>query len=101
MYSCLLVADHPKPLGNRSRIKYPPFVFSNIVDLEDTTFQLDIRVTILEENGGSDSNSSVAELEVRVETLKGTAADHETRITLTEENIQGKPKANEITLKIT
>ena len=43
----------------------------------------------LEENGGNDGNSSVAELEVRVETLEGTAADHETRITTTETDVAG------------
>ena len=59
-------------------------------DLEDTTIVLDFRVTALEENGGSDGNSSVAELEVRVETLEGTAADHETRISATEVDINGE-----------
>ena len=34
-------------------------------------------MTVLEENGGDAGNSSVAELEVRVETLEGTAADHD------------------------
>ena len=47
-------------------------------------------MTTLEENGGDDGNSSVAELEVRVETLEGTAADHETRISTTETDIEGK-----------
>ena len=51
---------------------------------------LDFRVTTLEENAGSDGNSSVAELEVRVETLEGTAADHETRLTAAESDIEGK-----------
>ena len=51
-----------------------------MADLQDTTLALDFRVTTLEEDGGGDGNSSVAELEVRVETLEGTAADHETRI---------------------
>ena len=37
-------------------------------------------MTALEENGGGDGNSSVAELEVRVETLEETVADHESRI---------------------
>ena len=46
-------------------------------------------MTILEENGGNDGNSSVAELEVRVETLEGTAADHETRISMAETDITG------------
>ena len=50
---------------------------------------LDFRVTYLEENGGGDGNSSVVELEVRVETLEGTAADHETRISGTELDING------------
>ena len=61
-----------------------------IADLQDTTLALDFRVTALEENGGSDGNSSVAELEVRVETLEGTAADHETRIFAAELDINGK-----------
>ena len=50
------------------------------IGLQVTTLSLDFRVTVLEENGGSGGNSSVAELEVRVETLEGTTADHETRI---------------------
>ena len=50
---------------------------------------LDFRVTALEENGGGDGNSSVAELEVRVEALEGTAADHETRISAAETDING------------
>ena len=54
---------------------------------------LDFRVTALEENGGGDGNSSVAELEVRVETLEGTAADHETRLTAAETDIAGLIKA--------
>ena len=58
-------------------------------DLQDTTLALNFRVTVLEENGGDDGNSSVAELEVRVETLEGTAADHETRISTTEAEIMG------------
>ena len=101
--SCIFVifsrlVNHLKPLGNRykavnNKILTFLLVFFicvlTMLDLEDTTLQLDIRVTILEENGGSDSNSSVAELEVRVESLEGTAADHEARITLNEENIQG------------
>ena len=33
----------------------------------------------------------MAELEVRVETLEGTAADHETRISDTESDVTGKP----------
>ena len=45
---------------------------------------------VLEENGGDDGNSSVPELEVRVETLEGTAADHETRLTTAETDIDSK-----------
>ena len=59
------------------------------VDLQDTTLALDFRVTVLEENGGGDGNSSVADLEVRVETLEGTAADHETRISAVEADVNG------------
>ena len=59
------------------------------VGLQDTTLALYFRVTALEENGGDDGNSSVAELEVRVETLEGTAADHETRISAAESGING------------
>ena len=47
-------------------------------------------MTVLEENGGSDGNSSVAELEVRVETPEGTAADHETRISAVESDVNGE-----------
>ena len=47
-------------------------------------------MTVLEENGGGDGNSSVAELEVRVEALEGTAADHEIRISAVELSIDGK-----------
>ena len=54
------------------------------------TSSLDSRVTVLEDNGGSDGNSSVAELEVRVETLEGTAAYHETRISAVEVDVNGK-----------
>ena len=60
------------------------------LDLLATTISLDFRVTTLEENGGSDGNSSVAELEVRVETLEGTAADHEVRISTTEIDMDGR-----------
>ena len=51
---------------------------------------LDFRVTALEENGGRDGNSSVAELEERVEVLGGTVADHETRISAVEADVNGK-----------
>ena len=53
---------------------------------------MDFRVTVLEENGGGDGNSSVAELEVRVETLEGTAEDHETRISAAETDVTGDLK---------
>ena len=49
-----------------------------------------MRVTTLGENVGGDGNSSIAELEVRVETLEGTAADHETRISTTEYDVNGR-----------
>ena len=58
-----------------------------IVDLQASTLALDFRVTVLEENGGGDGNSSIAELEARVETLEGTAADHESRISATESDV--------------
>ena len=61
-----------------------------ITDLQATTATLDFRVTALEENGGGDGNSSVADLEVRVETLEETAADHETRISTVESDVTGK-----------
>ena len=57
-----------------------------IIDLEIASAQLDSRVTIIEEDG----NQTLAELDVRVETLESTATDHETRITAAEANIQGK-----------
>ena len=57
--------------------------------LQDTTLALDFRVTALEENGGGDGNSSVAELEVRVEALEGTTADHKTRISAAEIDLTG------------
>ena len=47
-------------------------------------------MTVLEENGGGDGNSSVAELEMRVETLEGTTAEHETRISAIETDVNGK-----------
>ena len=47
-------------------------------------------MTVLTENEWGDGNISEAELEVRVETLEGTAADHETRISAVEVDINGK-----------
>ena len=46
-------------------------------------------MTALEGNGGDGGNSSVAELEMRVETLEGTAVDHETRISAMESDVNG------------
>ena len=66
-----------------------PFHDPFISDLQDTTLALDFRVTVLEENGGDDGNSSVAELEARVESLEGTAVDHETRISAVETDVNG------------
>ena len=60
---------------------------THITDLQDQTLALDFRVTALEENGGGDGNSSVAELEVRVETLEEITADHETRISAVETDV--------------
>ena len=71
-----------------------------ITDLQSTTLALDFRVTVLEENGGGGGNSSVAELEVRVQVLEGTTADHETRISTTESSINGKLHSNTIKLKL-
>ena len=66
------------------------FDIERLIDLQAAASSLDFRVTALEENGGSGGNSSVAELEVRVETLEGTTADHETRISASEVDINGK-----------
>ena len=64
-------------------------IFSSITDLQTTTATLDFRVTVLEENGGGGGNSSVAELEVRVETLEGTTEDDEARISTVEVDVSG------------
>ena len=80
------------------RLLYFHIVFST--DLQAMTSSLDFRVTVLEENGGDGGNSSVAELEGRVETLKGTAADHETRISATEVDVNGNYFSSEIFHKI-
>ena len=61
----------------------------HILDLEGTTLQLDFRVTTLEENSGDGGNSSISELEVRVESLENTSTDHETRLSAAEANIEG------------
>ena len=52
-----------------------------------TTLSLDFRVDALEDSVG---NSSVVELETRVETLDETTADHETRISAAEVDVSGK-----------
>ena len=72
-YFAMKINFLPPHISHSSRI----FIYIISVDLQDTTLALDLRVTALKENGGDDGNSSVAELEVRVETLEGTAADHE------------------------
>ena len=59
-------------------------------DLQDTTLALVFQVTVLEENRRDGGNSSVAELEVRVETPEGTAAGHGIRISAAESDINGK-----------
>ena len=43
---------------------------------------LDSRVTVLEEDS--------AELEIRIETVEGTATDHETRLTASENEIEDR-----------
>ena len=57
--------------------------------MQATTLALDFRVTVLEENGGSNGNGSVAELEQRVVALEETVADHGTRISATESDVTG------------
>ena len=83
---------HPFTYDNKFVSKYWPNLttkWENILTvLKDTTTELDFRVTTLEENGGS-GNSSVAELEVRVETLEDTVSDHETRLTVGESQLEG------------
>ena len=70
-----------------------------IAGLQATTLALDLRVTVLEENGGSDGNTSVAELEVRVEILEGTADDHETRLSATESDVTGRYSSEALCFK--
>ena len=77
--------------------KFNPMNFDRyhfVTDLQATTTTLDFRVTVLEENGGSGGNSSVVELEVRVEALEGRAADHETRISTVEFDLAGTFNVN-------
>ena len=51
-------------------------------------------MTSLEENTGDSGNSSIAELEVRVEALEDTTANQDTRLLTAEENIQGNVSDN-------
>ena len=60
-----------------------------IAGFQTTILSLDFRLTFVEENGGDDGNSSVSELKVRVETLEGTAVDHDTKISTTEVDVNG------------
>ena len=64
-------------------VSFPP-------DLQANTLDLEVRVGNLEENSGDDGNSSIAELELRVDTVEDVTADQETRIVAVEENIQGE-----------
>ena len=59
--------------------------FVAVSGLQDTTLDLDLRVTAIEENG----NQTISELDFRVETLEGTTADQETRLTTAETDIEG------------
>ena len=65
-------------------------IYCFISDLQNTTLALNFRVTALGDNGGGDGNSSVAELEVWVETLEEVTADHETRISASESELTGR-----------
>ena len=78
--------------------------FFLMTDLQANTLDLEVRVGNLEENSGDDGNSSIAELELRVDSLEDVTAelelrvdsledvtaDQETRIVAAEENIQGE-----------
>ena len=48
-----------------------------VAGLLPNTFSLEVRVTNLEDNDG---NSSISELETRVEILEGTVSDHQNDI---------------------
>ena len=54
--------------------------------MQSITIELDTRVTDLEEGAG---NNSIAELEVRVETLELTTTDHNSRLITLEGNVVG------------
>ena len=77
-------------MSDNSLIQTDVQVIFCFTDLQDTTLALNFRVTVLEENGGGDGNSSVAELEVRVETLEETTTDHEMRISAAESDLAGR-----------
>ena len=64
--------------SHQSEILHSLIFFNSV--LQTATLALDFRVTTLEEN----VNKTFTELEVWVETLEGTAADHETRISAAE-----------------
>ena len=66
------------------------FQFFFISGLQANTLDLEVRIGNLEENSGDNGNSSIAELELRVETLEDVTAEQETRIVAGEENIQGE-----------
>ena len=63
-----------------------------ILDLAETAVDLDSRVTVIEENG----NQTISELDFRVETLEETSADHETRISTAELDINGNKFINKL-----
>ena len=50
--------------------------------LQANTLDLEVRVGNLEENSGDDGNSSIAELELRVDTLEDDTAELELRVDL-------------------
>ena len=51
---------------------------------------LDFQLTALKKNG----NQTISELEMMVEVLEGTAADHESRISAAETDIDGEKTRN-------
>ena len=57
-----------------------------MLDVQLVTLELEQRLNSLEEN----SNSSIDQLEVRVGTLEAAAADHESRLTAVESEIEGR-----------
>ena len=61
-----------------------PHILTILPDLQANTLDLEVRVGNLEENSGDDGNSSIAELELRVEVLEDITADQETRIVAAE-----------------